>query len=349
MLKAVAGGGGKGMRLVHKREELEDMFNMAVSEAERAFGNGDVYIEKYVEQPHHVEVQIIGDKHGNVIHFYDRECSIQRRHQKVIEEAPSPYISPETRQKMLEVSVNACKKIGYYSAGTLEYMVDKDQNFYFLEMNTRLQVEHPVTEMITGVDLVRDMISVANGDELPYKQDEIIKQGHAIECRIYAEDPENGFIPSPGVITVHEPPTGRNVRVDHAAHEGYNVPLFYDPMIAKLTTWGRNRERAIQNMERSLLEYKILGIKTTIPFHQRVMKNSTFLSGIYDTTFIDTKFDKEDLKRRKELDPTVAIVAAALMQYISEQEAAAKATTVPEVGESLWKHYGKMQKIANRF
>lgn len=167
MLKAVAGGGGKGMRLVHKREELEDMFNMAVSEAERAFGNGDVYIEKYVEQPHHVEVQIIGDKHGNVIHFYDRECSIQRRHQKVIEEAPSPYISPETRQKMLEVSVNACKKIGYYSAGTLEYMVDKDQNFYFLEMNTRLQVEHPVTEMITGVDLVRDMISVANGDELP--------------------------------------------------------------------------------------------------------------------------------------------------------------------------------------
>ena len=349
MLKAVAGGGGKGMRLVHKREELEDMFNMAVSEAERAFGNGDVYIEKYVEQPHHVEVQIIGDKHGNVIHFYDRECSIQRRHQKVIEEAPSPYISPETRQKRLEVSVNACKKIGYYSAGTLEYMVDKDQNFYFLEMNTRLQVEHPVTEMITGVDLVRDMISVANGDELPYKQDEIIKQGHAIECRIYAEDPENGFIPSPGVITVHEPPTGRNVRVDHAAHEGYNVPLFYDPMIAKLTTWGRNRERAIQNMERSLLEYKILGIKTTIPFHQRVMKNSTFLSGIYDTTFIDTKFDKEDLKRRKELDPTVAIVAAALMQYISEQEAAAKATTVPEVGESLWKHYGKMQKIANRF
>ena len=180
MLKAVAGGGGKGMRLVHKREELEDMFNMAVSEAERAFGNGDVYIEKYVEEPHHVEVQVIGDKHGNVIHLYDRECSIQRRHQKVIEEAPSPYISPETRQKMLEVSVNACKKIGYYSAGTLEYMVDKNQNFYFLEMNTRLQVEHPVTEMITGVDLVRDMISVANGEDLFHHLEQLQYTNHLL-------------------------------------------------------------------------------------------------------------------------------------------------------------------------
>ena len=349
MLKAVAGGGGKGMRLVHNRNELEEMFNMATSEAERAFGCGDVYIEKYVEEPHHVEVQVLGDKHGNVIHFYDRECSIQRRHQKVIEEAPSPYISEETRQKMLDVSVKACKQIGYYSAGTLEYMVDKHQNFYFLEMNTRLQVEHPVTELITRVDLVRDMILVANGDTLPYKQEDIAMLGNAIECRIYAEDPENDFIPSPGTITVHEPPTGRNVRIDHAAHEGYTVPLFYDPMIAKLSTWARTRERAIQNMERSLLEYKILGIKTTIPFHQRVMKNETFLSGIYDTTFIDTKFDIEDLKRRKELDPTVAIVASAIMQYMREQDAAAKMTTVPEVGESLWKYYGKIQKIANRF
>ncbi len=349
MLKAVAGGGGKGMRLVHEEKDLIEMFDLAQSEALRSFGNGDVYVEKYIESPHHVEVQVIGDKHGNVVHLYDRECSIQRRNQKVIEEAPSPYISEETRAKMLQVSVEACKKIGYYSAGTLEYMVDKNQNFYFLEMNTRLQVEHPVTELITGVDIVRDMISVASGNQLPYKQEEIERRGHAIECRIYAEDPENNFMPSPGTITVHEPPTGRNVRVDNAAHEGYTVPLFYDPMIAKLSVWGRIRERAIQNMEKSLSEYKILGIKTTIPFHQRVMKNDTFLSGVYDTTFIDTKFDHEDLKRRKNLDPTVAVVAATLMQFSIEQDAAARATTVPEVGESLWKHYGKMQKIASRF
>lgn len=349
MLKAVAGGGGKGMRLVHKEEDLEEMFLTAQSEAARSFGCGDVYVEKYIENPHHVEIQIIGDQHGNVLHLFDRECSIQRRHQKVIEEAPSPYISEVTRERMLEVSVAACKKIGYYSAGTMEYMVDKDQNFYFLEMNTRLQVEHPVTELITGVDIVRDMISVANSDTLSYTQDEIVKRGHAIECRIYAEDPENNFMPSPGTITVHEPPTGRNVRVDHAAHEGYDVPLYYDPMIAKLSAWGRTRDRCILNLERSLLEYKILGIKTTIPFHQRVMKNTTFLKGIYDTTFIDTKFDLEDLKRRKDLDSTVAIVASVLMQYITEQDAAARATTVPAVGESLWKHYGKMQKIANRF
>lgn len=349
MLKAVAGGGGKGMRLVHKEEDLEEMFKTAQSEAARSFGCGDVYVEKYIEHPHHVEVQILGDKHGNVIHLFDRECSIQRRHQKVIEEAPSPYISEETRQKMLKVSVDACKKIGYYSAGTLEFMVDKDQNFYFLEMNTRLQVEHPVTELITGMDIARDMISIANGDPLPFTQEDIQRRGHAIECRVYAEDPENGFIPSPGKITVHEPPTGRNVRIDHAAHEGYDVPLYYDPMISKLSVWGRTRERCILNLERALLEYKILGIKTSIPFHQRVMKNPTFLSGIYDTTFIDTKFDHEDLKRRQTLDPTVAIAASVLMQYIIEQDAAARATTVPAVGESLWKHYGKMQKIANRF
>ncbi len=349
MLKAVAGGGGKGMRLVFEEKDLEEMFLMAQSEAERSFGCGDVYIEKYIENPHHVEVQVLADKHGNVLHLYERECSIQRRHQKVIEEAPSPYVCEETRKKMLEVSVEACRKIGYYSAGTMEYMVDKHQNFYFLEMNTRLQVEHPVTEMITGVDIVRDMISIAAGEPLSYKQEEVECRGHAIECRIYAEDPENNFMPSPGLITVHEPPTGRNVRIDQAAHEGYEVPIYYDPMISKLSTWGRTRERCITNMERSLEEYKILGIKTTIPFHQRVMKNETFLSGNYDTTFIDTKFDSEDSKRKSELDPTVSIVAASLMQYLREQEAAAKATTVPSVGESLWKHYGKLQKIANRF
>jgi len=349
MLKALAGGGGKGMRLVRKEEDLEAAFRMSRSEAANSFGNDAIYIEKYIENPHHIEVQVLGDKYGNVIHLYERECSIQRRNQKVIEESPSPFVKEETRKKMLTVAVAACKKIGYYSAGTLEFMMDKDQNFYFLEMNTRLQVEHPVTEECTGVDLVRDMILVAAGSPLPYKQEEIEFRGAAIECRIYAEDPENNFMPSPGVIRVREAPEGRNVRLDSAAYAGFEVSLHYDPMIAKLCTWGRNRESAISNMRRALREYKILGIKTTIPFHQRVLQNNTFLKGNYDTTFIDTKFDKEELKRRETNDPTVAIIAAALKHFEQEKEAAARATTVPLVGESLWKYYGKLQMTANNY
>ncbi|MDR3218715.1 MAG: acetyl-CoA carboxylase biotin carboxylase subunit [Dysgonamonadaceae bacterium] len=349
MLKALAGGGGKGMRLVRKEEEVEAAFRMSRSEAGNSFGNDAIYIEKYIENPHHIEVQVLGDKYGNVIHLYERECSIQRRNQKVIEETPSPFVKPETRKKMLEIAVQACKKIGYYSAGTLEFMMDKDQNFYFLEMNTRLQVEHPVTEECTGVDLVRDMILVASGSPLPYKQEEIEFRGAAIECRIYAEDPENNFMPSPGIIRVREAPEGRNVRLDSAAYAGFEVSLHYDPMIAKLCTWGRNRESAISNMKRALREYKILGIKTTIPFHLRVLQNKTFLSGNYDTTFIDTKFDIEELKRRRNSDPTVAIIAAALKHFEEEKEAAARATTVPLVGESLWKYYGKLQMAINNY
>jgi len=349
MLKALAGGGGKGMRLVRKEEDLDAAFRMSSSEAANSFGNDAIYIEKYIENPHHIEVQVLGDKYGNVIHLYERECSIQRRNQKVIEESPSPFVKEETRKKMLAVAVAACKKIGYYSAGTLEFMMDKDQNFYFLEMNTRLQVEHPVTEECTGVDLVRDMILVAGGSPLPYKQEEIEFHGAAIECRIYAEDPENNFMPSPGLIRVREAPEGRNVRLDSAAYAGFEVSLHYDPMIAKLCTWGRNRESAISNMKRALREYKILGIKTTIPFHLRVLQNNTFLKGNYDTTFIDTKFDKEELKRRENNDPTVAIIAAALKHYEQEKEAAARATTVPLVGESLWKYYGKLQMTANNY
>lgn len=349
MLKALAGGGGKGMRLVRDESEIETAFRLARSEAGNSFGNDAIYIEKYIENPHHIEVQVLGDKYGNVIHLYERECSVQRRNQKVIEESPSPFVQEETRKKMLEVAVEACKKIGYYSAGTLEFMMDKDQHFYFLEMNTRLQVEHPVTEATTGVDLVRDMILVAAGNRLPYKQDDIEFRGAAIECRIYAEDPENNFMPSPGVILVREAPEGRNIRLDSAAYAGFEVSLHYDPMIAKLCSWGRNRESAITNMLRALREYKILGIKTTIPFHIRVLRNETFLKGNYDTTFIDTKFDKEDLKRRKNNDPTIAIIAAALKHFEQEKEAAARATTVPLVGESLWKHYGKLQMSANNY
>lgn len=349
MLKALAGGGGKGMRLVRKEKDLDEAFRLSKSEAGNSFGNDAIYIEKYIENPHHIEVQVLGDKYGNIIHLYERECSIQRRNQKVIEESPSPFVKEETRKKMLEVSVEACRKIGYYSAGTLEFMMDKEQNFYFLEMNTRLQVEHPVTEECTGVDLVRDMILVASGNRLPYKQEDIEFRGAAIECRIYAEDPENNFMPSPGIIKVREAPEGRNVRLDSAAYAGFEVSLHYDPMIAKLCTWGRNRQSAIANMSRALREYKILGIKTTIPFHLGVLHNKTFLKGDYDTTFIDTKFDKENLTRRRNSDPTVAIIAAAIKHFEEEKEAAARATTVPLVGESLWKYYGKLQMSANNY
>ncbi len=349
MLKALAGGGGKGMRLVRDESGLDEAFRLSRSEAANSFGNDAIYIEKYIEHPHHIEVQVLGDRYGNLIHLYDRECSIQRRNQKVIEESPSPFVKDETRRKMLAVAVEACKKIGYYSAGTLEFMMDKDQNFYFLEMNTRLQVEHTVTEECTGVDLVRDMILVASGSPLPYKQEDVEFRGAAIECRIYAEDPENNFMPSPGIIRVREAPEGRNVRLDSAAYAGFEVSLHYDPMIAKLCTWGRNRESAISNMVRALREYKILGIKTTIPFHQRVLHNETFLKGNYDTTFIDTKFDKEDLKRRQSSDPLIAVIAAALKHFEQEKEAAARATTVPLVGESLWKYYGKLQMTANNY
>jgi acetyl-CoA carboxylase biotin carboxylase subunit len=250
---------------------------------------------------------------------------------------------------MLDTAVAACKQTGYYSAGTMEFMVDKDQHFYFLEMNTRLQVEHPVTEACTGVDLVRDMILIASGNRLPYKQEDIEFRGAAIECRIYAEDPASNFMPSPGIIRVREAPEGRNIRLDSAAYAGFEVSLHYDPMIAKLCSWGRNRESAISNMARALREYKILGIQTTIPFHQRVLHNKTFLAGNYDTTFIDTRFDREDLHRRKNSEPAVAIIAAALKRFEAEKEAAARATTLPLVGESLWKHFGKLQMSANNF
>ena len=349
MLKALAGGGGKGMRMVPKEEDLDAAFRMSSSEAANSFGDDSIYIEKFIENPHHIEVQVLGDKLGNVIHLYERECSIQRRNQKLIEETPSPFVKEETRKKMLAIAVEACKKIGYYSAGTLEFMMDKNQNFYFLEMNTRLQVEHPVTEACTNIDLVKAMILVADGKPLPFKQEDIEFRGAAIECRICAEDPITNFMPSPGIIRVREVPEGRNVRLDSCAYAGFEVSLHYDPMFAKLVTWGRDRESAIANMERALREYKILGIKTTIPFHQRVLKNSTFLAGNYETTFIDEKFNKNDFKRSKDCDTTIAIIAAVLKHYEEVKEAATRATTLPLVGESLWKYYGKLQMTANNY
>jgi acetyl-CoA carboxylase biotin carboxylase subunit len=346
MLKAVYGGGGKGMRLVEREDEFESSYRTASSEAQSAFGNGDMYIEKFIIEPHHVEVQVLGDMHGNGIHLFDRECSIQRRHQKVIEEAPSPFISEETRSKMCEVAANAVKKIGYFSAGTLEFIVGADQSFYFLEMNTRLQVEHPITELITGVDIVREMILIAEGKALSLTQEEITKNGHAIECRIYAEDPSNNFAPSPGLLTVYQTPEGPNVRVESGAYQGYEIPLYYDPMIAKVCSISKTREGAITTMKRILSEYMVAGIKTSIPFHMSVLKNETFLSGVYDTGFIDNKFDMEELKRRASEDVTVPVIAAAIKQLLSEKISAARAVTRPEVGESNWKRFGRSINFA---
>jgi len=348
MLKAVHGGGGKGMRLVMDESDFESAFRMASSEAENAFGNGDMYIEKFIQEPHHVEVQVMGDSHGGAVHFYERECSIQRRHQKVIEEAPSPFINDETRAKMYDVAVKAVKAINYVSAGTLEFIVGKDQDFYFLEMNTRLQVEHPVTELITGVDLVRQMIYVAEGKPISHKQEEIEKRGHAIEARIYAEDPSNNFAPSPGMLTVYETPEGPNVRVDSGAFAGYEIPLYYDPMIAKVCCISKNRTDAIANMKRILSEYKISGIKTSIPFHLRVLENETFISGNYDTAFIDTKFDMEDLQRKEAQDVTVPVIAAAIKQFNSEKLSAARSAVRRDVGETNWKKFGRLTALGNK-
>lgn len=349
LVKATAGGGGKGIRVVAREEDLADAFHTASREAESAFGNGDVFLEKYLTHVRHVEMQILADQQGNILCLGERDCSLQLNKQKVLEETPSPVMTEDIRRKMMDAAVLAAKAANYTNAGTVEFLLAPDGQFYFIEMNTRLQVEHPVTEECTGVDLVRDMITVAAGNPLPYKQDDIQFSGAAIECRIYAEDPENNFMPSPGVITVREAPEGRNLRLDSAAYAGFEVSLHYDPMIAKLCCWGRTRASAISNMARALREYKILGIKTTIPFHQRVLKNAAFLKGEYDTTFIDTRFDKEDLKRRQNTDPTVAVIAAAVRHYEKEKEAASRATTLPVVGESLWKYYGKLQMTANNY
>ena len=348
IIKAKDGGGGKGMKVAFGDDDIKEAYTMARAEAKAAFPTDVVYMEKYLQKPRHIEMQILADKYGNVVHLGERDCSIQRNNQKVIEESPSPALNQAQREEIGEIVRKAIAQIGYFNAGTLEFLYE-DGKFYFLEMNTRLQVEHPVTEECTGVDLVRDMIMVAAGNPLPYKQEDIKFSGAAIECRIYAEDPENNFMPSPGVITVREAPEGRNLRLDSAAYAGFEVSLHYDPMIAKLCCWGRTRESAISNMARALREYKILGIKTTIPFHQRVLKNAAFLEGKYDTTFIDTRFDKEDLKRCQNTDPTVAVIAAAVRHYEREKEAASRATTLPVVGESLWKYYGKLQMTANNY
>ena len=295
MIKATAGGGGKGMRIAHDEKELAENYVVAQNEAKANFGNPDVYIEKYVEEPRHVEIQVIGDKFGNVVHLGERDCSIQRRNQKLVEETPSPGIDAKTREKMGKFAAKLAKGIGYDSVGTLEFLVDKSMNFYFMEMNTRIQVEHTISEEITGVDLVKEQIRVAAGEKLSFTQKDIEIRGHVIECRINAEDSENGFLPSSGVLEKYIPSGGIGVRVDSHSYQNYEIPPYYDSMIAKLIVKGKNREEAIARMKRALKEFKIEGVDTTIPFHLKVLENEAFKESKFYTNFIETYF-KEVLK-----------------------------------------------------
>ncbi len=315
LIKAAAGGGGKGMRIVHKKQEFASSLRGAKSEARNAFGDDRVYIEKYLENPRHVEFQIIADQQGNVLHLFDRECSIQRRHQKVVEEAPCAILTPEMRRDMAEAAIAAARACDYVNAGTVEFMVDKDMNFYFLEMNTRLQVEHPVTELITGLDLVELQIRVAEGKELPLSQSEVQKTGHAIECRIYAEDPTDQFLPSTGTLQKHRVPVGGNVRIDSGVEEGQTISIDYDPMIAKLCTYGPDRQTALRRMKRALEEYEISGCRTTIPFCQFVMKHEAFREADYNTHFIQNYFDPQKINiLRNDVPELHKSLAAALLK-----------------------------------
>jgi acetyl-CoA carboxylase biotin carboxylase subunit len=338
MLKATAGGGGKGLRLVRGEEDLRSSLRMAKSEAKSAFSDDSVYIEKYIENPRHVEIQILGDRHGNYVHLGERECSIQRRHQKVIEESPSVVITPQVRAAMGKVAIDAGRAADYEGVGTVEFLVDKDINFYFLEMNTRLQVEHPVTEMVTGVDIVKEQIRIAAGEKLSFRQEDVKQTGHAIECRVYAEDPDRNFMPCPGPITSLRTPGGPGVRDDSGVFEGFEIPIYYDPIISKLVVWGKDRQEAIARMKRALGEYIVTGVKTTIPFHIRVMNNQHFLEGNFDTNFIDKVFFREE--RERELPHFhVAVIAAAIQLFADERKQAVARRHV-EAGEpaSLWKY-----------
>lgn len=288
IIKATAGGGGKGMRIVRNMDELEKNYVMARNEAEMAFGNGAVYIEKFVENPRHIEIQLLGDKYGNVIHLGERDCSVQRRHQKLIEESPSPFITDEVRAAMGEAAIKGAKSVNYLGAGTIEFLVDKHMNFYFMEMNTRIQVEHPVTEEITGYDLIREQINIANGEKLSKKKVKL--NGHSIECRINAEDPEHNFRPSPGLVTGFNVPGGNGIRVDTHCYAGYKIPPNYDSMIAKLISFGQDREEARLKMLRALDEFVIEGVKTTIPIHQKILAHDDFINDKYDTSFIEKNF-----------------------------------------------------------
>jgi acetyl-CoA carboxylase biotin carboxylase subunit len=316
LIKAAAGGGGKGMRIVEQESELKEGLERAISEAQNAFGDGSVFIEKFVTGPRHIEVQVLADMQGNTVYVFERECSIQRRHQKVIEEAPSAVLTPAMRKKMGEAAVDVAKSVKYVGAGTVEFLLDSNGDFYFMEMNTRLQVEHPVTEMISGLDLVKEQIKVAQGEELSFKQADLKIEGHAIEVRVYAEDPANNFLPDIGTLTTYRLPEGPGVRVDDGFEEGMAIPIYYDPMIAKLIVHGSTREEAIARMERAIDDYAIAGVETTLPFCRFVMGHESFRSGNYDTLFVRDHFKPEFLNGT---DPEAAEAAALVAAHLHER------------------------------
>ncbi|WP_144892796.1 acetyl-CoA carboxylase biotin carboxylase subunit [Flavobacterium tiangeerense] len=319
LIKASAGGGGKGMRVVESVADFESQMDRAISEAIAAFGDGSVFIEKYVGSPRHIEIQVMADSHGNVLYLFERECSIQRRHQKVIEEAPSSVLSPELRQKMGEAAVLVAKSCDYLGAGTVEFLLDENNNFYFLEMNTRLQVEHPVTEIITGTDLVELQIRVARGEALAMKQEDLKIKGHAVELRVYAEDPMNDFLPSVGHLDVYQLPVGEGVRVDNGFEQGMDIPIYYDPMLAKLIAFGETREEAIQIMIKAIENYHVEGVQTTLAFGKFVFEHEAFRSGNFDTHFVKKYYNAEVLKQQMEQEAEIAAMVA-LKHYFEDQK-----------------------------
>jgi len=317
LIKAAAGGGGKGMRIVEKAEDFEEQMQLAVSEATSSFGDGAVFIERYVTSPRHIEIQVLGDTHGNIVHLFERECSVQRRHQKVVEEAPSAVLTEEIRQRMGKCAVDVARSVNYTGAGTVEFILDENLDFFFLEMNTRLQVEHPVTELITGIDLVKEQIKIATGARLSFTQEELKISGHAIELRVYAEDPNNNFLPDIGILQTYKTPKGNGVRVDDGFEQGMEIPIYYDPMIAKLITFGKDREEAIERMVRAIEEYEITGIQTTLGFGKFVMQHKAFQTGKFDTHFVGKYFNAESLKAENEDE---AMIAAIIASKVFQQE-----------------------------
>lgn len=347
MIKASQGGGGKGMRLIRSESEVEEAYLAAKSEALSSFGDDTVYVERFVEEPHHIEFQILGDTYGNVIHLCERECSVQRRHQKIVEESPSPFVTPELRERMGRDAVAAASAVGYVGAGTIEFLVDKDRNYFFLEMNTRLQVEHPITEEVVGIDLVKEQIFIADGQPLRYKQSDIRQRGHAIECRICAEDAEANFMPSPGQIRLLVEPSGIGIRLDSYVYEKYEIPIHYDPMIGKLIVWATNRQFAIERMCRALDEYKITGIKNNITYLHSIMQVDDFVRGDYNTSFIEKHAEElvaAHTPKDKEAEDMTLI--AAFVNYMVFMEDSGASTAAPQqTVTSRWREYGKRKGV----
>ncbi|HJW90955.1 MAG TPA: acetyl-CoA carboxylase biotin carboxylase subunit [Anaerolineales bacterium] len=346
LIKATAGGGGKGMREVEKLEEMPGLLHAARREAEASFGDGNVYLEKLVEGARHIEIQVLADLHGNVIHLGERECSLQRRHQKLLEESPSPFVNDdnELRQRMGAVAVRAAQAVDYVNAGTIEFLVDKDKNFFFLEMNTRLQVEHPVTELVSGLDIVKEQIRIARGRHLRHTQEDVQLSGWAIECRVNAEDPYNNFLPSTGRISHMILPTGPGVRVDTGVYPGFEISPYYDSLISKLIVHGETRGEAILRMRRALEEYRIVGVYTNIPFHQRLMDSHRFMAGQYDTRFVEERFSMESAEEGKEDQADIAAILATLVAHQQTQRAA----HIIQRGErdtSNWKWVGRWERM----